>query len=124
MIVVRRVPGAPGLAGFARPGTGYVRCVRDRYCPFSSSFRLTRRGCAPCPGLATAASPGAPGRLYSRWGWHSHQDKCRSCKLVMLMMKDTGLVIAKETLSLLSRECEQIFDTQKRLPDFVFRRPF
>jgi len=56
------MPGAPGLAGFARPGSGYVRCVRHGYWPFSSAFRLTRRGCGTRPGLATAARPGAPGK--------------------------------------------------------------
>jgi hypothetical protein len=39
-------------------------------------------------------------------------------------MKDTDLVIDREILSVLSRECEQIIDTQKRLPDLVSRRSF
>jgi hypothetical protein len=37
-MIVGRVPGAPGLAGFARPGSGYVRCVRHGYCPFFRHF--------------------------------------------------------------------------------------
>ena len=32
------MPGAPGLAGFARPGSGYVRCVRHGYCLFLPHF--------------------------------------------------------------------------------------
>jgi hypothetical protein len=39
-------------------------------------------------------------------------------------MNATGLVTDKVTLSFLNRECEKIIDTQKRLPDFVFRRSF
>jgi hypothetical protein len=39
-------------------------------------------------------------------------------------MNDSELVIDKEALSFLSRECEEIIDTRKRLPDCVFRRSF
>ena len=34
------------------------------------------------------------------------------------------LVVDRESFLALSAECEQIIDTQKRLPDFVFRRSF
>jgi len=34
------------------------------------------------------------------------------------------LVVDKDAFCSLSRECETIFDIEKRLPDFVFRRPF
>jgi hypothetical protein len=39
-------------------------------------------------------------------------------------MKPNGLVVDEEVFSALSAECEKIIDTRKRLPDFVFRRPF
>jgi hypothetical protein len=39
-------------------------------------------------------------------------------------MKSGELIINRDEFSTLSGECEKIIDTQKRLPDFVFRRPF
>ncbi len=62
-----KAPGAPGLAGFARPGSDHLCGVR-LHGPSLTSFRLTKRGgdFAPRPGLATAARPGAPGRSPQR----------------------------------------------------------
>lgn len=34
------------------------------------------------------------------------------------------LIVDEETFSVLSGECEKIINTRKRLPDFVFQRPF
>ncbi len=39
-------------------------------------------------------------------------------------MNPRELVVDKEAFSVLSGECERIINTQKRLPDFVFRRSF
>ena len=39
-------------------------------------------------------------------------------------MNLTELIIEKEAFFALSEECEKIIDTRKRLPDFVFQRPF
>jgi hypothetical protein len=39
-------------------------------------------------------------------------------------MNPPELVADREAFSFLSAECEKIVDTQKRLPDFVFRRSF
>jgi hypothetical protein len=39
-------------------------------------------------------------------------------------MNPPELVADREVFSALSAECEEIIDTQKHLPDFVFRRPF
>jgi hypothetical protein len=39
-------------------------------------------------------------------------------------MHPNGLVVDQDLFSRLSGECEKVIDTQKRLPDFVFRRPF
>jgi hypothetical protein len=40
------------------------------------------------------------------------------------MINPTELAVDREVFSLLRGECEKIIDTQKRLPDFVFQRPF
>ncbi len=42
----------------------------------------------------------------------------------MRQMDPPELVADSEVFSALSDECEKIIDTQKRLPGFVFRRPF
>jgi hypothetical protein len=39
-------------------------------------------------------------------------------------MDTAELVADRQVFSLLRGECEKIIDTQRRLPDFVFRRPF
>jgi hypothetical protein len=39
-------------------------------------------------------------------------------------MHPNGLVVDQDLFSRLSGECEKVIDTRKRLPDFVFRRPF
>jgi len=39
-------------------------------------------------------------------------------------MRANELIIDKEVFSVLSDECEEIIDTRKRLPDFVFQRSF
>ncbi len=39
-------------------------------------------------------------------------------------MISNGLVVDEDAFSVLKGECEKIIDTQKRLPDFVFRRTF
>jgi len=39
-------------------------------------------------------------------------------------MTPSELVVDKEAFTFLSRECEKIIDPQKRLPEFVFQRPF
>ena len=60
-VQVGRVPGAPGLAGFARPGGGGMCGARFLEPSFEIRFRLTRVGnFAPRPGLAKPARPGAP----------------------------------------------------------------
>ena len=72
--------GGPGSPTMPEDYTCFAGCPRSRwFCetwewirplrpswvlPFPSSFRLTRRGCCPRPGLATAARPGAPGAAY------------------------------------------------------------
>jgi hypothetical protein len=40
------------------------------------------------------------------------------------MMNPSELVADQEAFSFLSGECEKIINTEKRLPDFVFQRPF
>ena len=40
------------------------------------------------------------------------------------MMIPNELVVDREAFSFLSGECEKIINTRRRLPDFVFRRPF
>lgn len=40
------------------------------------------------------------------------------------MMNDGELITNRKAFSFLSRECEKIIDTSKRLPEFVFRRSF
>jgi hypothetical protein len=39
-------------------------------------------------------------------------------------MTPNGLIVDADEFSVLRGECEKIIDTRKRLPDFVFRRPF
>src|ERR1700674_2851071 len=39
-------------------------------------------------------------------------------------MHPNGLVVDQDLFSRLSGDCEKVIDTRKRLPDFVFRRPF
>lgn len=41
-----------------------------------------------------------------------------------MKMNAEELIKDRETFSFLKAECEKIIDTRKRLPDFVFRRPF
>src|SRR5579863_1705384 len=45
-----------------------------------------------------------------------------SCRISMIQPNE--LVVDKKAFSLLRDECEKIINTHKRLPDFVFQRPF